>query len=191
MQSGHEEHYIHEYQWRAGTRLLRDYKDGGNEGYYYRMPITIMSLFSFESFINFVGFAIKHPKWKNEKEELRGVENKDKLKLLSESINGFNFDAGRDPYQTIGKAFKLREMMAHGKVNRIEHSEIVNFNGFNFDTPWDCMGDLGFVENLRDNIKLLSQELIEACRLMPDHHLHFYHNAFEGPLCSGESRDGG
>jgi hypothetical protein len=187
MYSVHEEHYIHEYQWRSGARLLRDYKDSGNEGYYYLMPIAIMSLFSFESFINFVGFAIKHPKWKNEKKELKGVGNKDRLKLLAKSIDKFNFDAGSNSYQIIGEGFEYRNMMAHGKVNRIEYSEIENFNGFNFDTPWDCMGNLSFVEKLRDGIKSLSQDLVVACRHMPDHHLHFCYDAFEGPYCSGNS----
>jgi hypothetical protein len=82
--------------------------------------------------------------------------------LLAKSIDKFNFDAGSNSYQIIGEGFEYRDMMAHGKVNRIEYSEVENFNGFNFDTPWDCMGNLSFVEKLRDGIKSLRQDLVVA-----------------------------
>jgi hypothetical protein len=78
----------------------------------------LMAYFAFEAYLNLAGPRVDPEAWKNEKEffnkdPYRGTRGK--LNRICEKI-GFKLESGKRPYQTIRELRRLRDFLAHGKL---------------------------------------------------------------------------
>jgi hypothetical protein len=78
----------------------------------------LMVYFAYEAYLNLVGPRVDKEAWKNERDffsrlPYRGTQGK--LDRICEKI-GIEIDRGRRPYQTIQELGRLRDFLAHGKL---------------------------------------------------------------------------
>ncbi len=78
-----------------------------------------MAYFAYEAYLNLVGPRIDAESWKDEREffskaPYKGTQGK--LRSICEKI-GIEVDHGRRPYQTIRNLGRLRDFLAHGKLD--------------------------------------------------------------------------
>ena len=78
-----------------------------------------MAYFAYEAYLNLVGPRIDAEAWKNERDffskpPYRGTQGK--LQRICEKI-GIEVDRGKRPYQTIRDLGRLRDFLAHGKLD--------------------------------------------------------------------------
>jgi hypothetical protein len=78
----------------------------------------LMAYFAYEAYLNLVGPRIDKEAWKNERDffskpPYRGTQGK--LDRICEKIR-IDIDRGRRPYQTIRELGRLRDSLAHGKL---------------------------------------------------------------------------
>ena len=118
----------------------------------------------------------------------------DQLDAIAERLPGFDFCKGREPYQSIKQLFALRNLLAHGKVHATSYVTEGERDGshFRWDEPWNDYFSREAVLKAREDILSFCQQVVEAAREQGDdeHHRHFFHNAFAGPLGSASGREG-
>lgn len=110
--------FTHQYLWNCARLLLSQPETKSPSDGYFRMAGMAMAYFAYEAYLNLVGPRIDPEAWKNEREffsksPYRGTEGK--LKRICERI-GLDIERGKRPYQTIRELKKLRDFLAHGKL---------------------------------------------------------------------------
>ena len=110
--------FTHQHLWNAGKALLSQPETRSPTDGYFLMAGMLMAYFAYEAYLNFVGPRVDQEAWKNERESFgkqpyRGTEGK--LTRICEKI-GIEVDRSKRPYQTIRELKKLRDFLAHGKL---------------------------------------------------------------------------
>ena len=184
--TGKEEVFTHEYLWRMSSALAEIVEDSETASHHVIIPALVMTLMSFEAFVNFCGFVLLPNLWSNEREEFRGKGIDGKLAAIDEQLPQFEWRKGDALYQNIKKLFKLRDIVAHGKVyaNTYDSQDYEDGTDFRWIHPWDSYLSPKSVEKAREEVRCFCQALIVAMREESDH-LHLIHDAFRGPLASG------
>jgi len=112
------EYYTHQHLWNSVKFLLtqpetRTPKDG-----YFQTAGMLMAYLTFEAYLNLIGPRVDRAAWKDErkfftKNPYRGTPGK--LKRICETCN-IQLNASKRPYRTIRELKRLRDFLAHGKV---------------------------------------------------------------------------
>lgn len=182
-----EEIFTHEYLWRSSTALAELVDADTDANRHLVIPALVTTVMAFEAFVNFCGFALLPERWANEREEFRGQRIDAKIVAIAEVLPKFEFRKGHEPYQSIKKLFAFRDLVAHGKVHASTYETQRQEDGshFRWEHPWDPHLSPEAVAKARSDVRSFCQCVILAMRDGPDHHLHAFHDAFEGPLASG------
>jgi hypothetical protein len=110
--------FTHQLLWNSAKTLLSQPESQTPKDGYFRMAGMLMAYFTFEAYLNLVGPRVDPEAWKNERDffnddPYRGTDGK--LKRISEKI-GVTLPKGKRPYQTIRKLKRLRDFLAHGRL---------------------------------------------------------------------------
>ena len=189
MQDRHtveEEIFTHEYLWRSSIALADIVKSTKATSHHLIIPALVMTLMAFEAFVNFCGFVLLPDVWMNEKEEFQGKGIEGKLTAIDGRLPKFEWCKGKDPYQSVKQLFKLRDLVAHGKVyaNTYHPQRDEDPRDYRWNHPWDTYLTPESVVKAREDVRSFCQSVIVAMRDESDH-LHLIHDAFTGPLASG------
>jgi len=105
---------------RMSARHSLDCATNNKEGSFYQLISSLMfSAFTLEAYMNHLGSeSIEY--W----EQIESIRYLDKLKVLYLRL-GLDFDKSRRPLQTIVQLVKFRNLMAHGKTERIFGSKMI------------------------------------------------------------------
>ncbi len=116
--------YTQQHLWNTTKLLLtqpetRTPKDG-----YFQTAGMLMAYLTFEAYLNLIGPKIDRVAWKDERKffnkgPYRGTPGK--LKRICEKSN-IQLDASKRPYRTIRELKRLRDFLAHGKVQSYGYS---------------------------------------------------------------------
>lgn len=180
----YEEIYTHEHLWRSASILLEK-NSIDDPDHYFLLPSLLISYMAYEAFINFCGFISQPEKWKNEKENLKGLSTEEKIALI---IPGFKWDKGAKEYQLITRALAFRNLTSHGKVIENKYHTLQKSDGthLSFMHNWDSTIKYESAIQTRAAIQSFCQKIVIELRKSHDHsHLEF--DAFTGPLGSGSS----
>ena len=181
-----EELFTHEYLWRCSLALSQVEPDAMSE-YHLALPSQLMTAAAFEAFVNFCGHALLPEIWANERENFKGKGLELKIKCVADSLPTFEWKKGEYPYQAIRELLGFRDFVVHGKVHSstYEAGETDDRQDFRFQLPFHSFLTLESADTSRTHVRKFSQSIVEAARRLDDHHLHFHHDAFNGPLGSG------
>ena len=110
--------FTHQHLWNAAKALLAQPETRSPTDGYFRMAGMLMAYFAYEAYLNLVGLRVDQEAWKNEREffskrPYRGTEGK--LSRICERI-GIQVDRSKRPYRTMRELKKLRDFLAHGKL---------------------------------------------------------------------------
>ena len=181
-----EEIFTHEYLWRSASALAQLVDADEDANHHLIIPALVITVMAFEAFVNFCGFILLPERWANEREEFRGQGVDGKIASIAERLPNFDFRTGHEPYQSIGKLFAFRDLVAHGKVHASTYETQRQEDGRHFrgEHPWDSYLSREAIAKARSDVRSFCQQLVIAMRDKSDH-LHLFHDAFEGPLASG------
>jgi len=104
------------YLYVAATDALNKAKTIEEGSFYQMMSALVFSAFAVEACLNHVGEK-KIEFW----DEIETIKPLSKLKVLFSYLK-LDFDTSRRPLQTIKLLFKFRNLMAHGRTEKIEKS---------------------------------------------------------------------
>lgn len=77
---------------------------------------TVFCAFTFEAYLNHVGFE-EIPFWN----EIERISYRKKLNVIQSQLE-LNLNSSRPPFQTVFELFRLRDMLAHGRTVEFEES---------------------------------------------------------------------
>jgi hypothetical protein len=180
-----EEIYTHEYLWRSSTALM-ELARSDKGGYKFLLPSLLMSFLAYEAFLNFLGHVLAPELWAEEKKNFQGKGLEGKLGKIVEKLPTFPWHKGSNPYQSVKRLEKFRDMVAHGKVIASSYVTPQKDDGthFTFQHAWDDYLTFSYLVSARNDIVVFSQSLIQAARgVSDDPHLDF--DAYDGSLASG------
>lgn len=179
--------YTHEHLWRSSTELLKHAKSG-DLSYKLLIPAVLMSFLAFEAFINFLGQTIAPDLWIDEKKNFKGKGLEGKLAVLAERLPSFQWDKCGALYKSIKNLERYRHIVSHGKVVSSNYLTLQKDDGshFSFKHDWDEFLTIDAVNKAHDNVKLFSQNLLDAARIVSDDP-HLIFNAYEGSLAHAMS----
>ena len=189
-------YYTHEYLWRASSKNLTMAETNNRERYYLLMQSLLTAYLAFEAYINFIGECLDPDAWENEKTffnqaDYYGIEGK--IKRLAEKLPNFVFNKGKEPYQSIKKVGRFRNLLVHAKPYDFEKEERIPSDGSMPDMfgkfIWDRHLTLENVKRSRKAIKEFCESLRSEANTILDETEPPYLlcPAFEGPLASSES----
>jgi hypothetical protein len=113
-----------------GAKVLFDKSLSNPEGSFYTdMSSILLSAFTFEAYLNYLGKEII-PFWDN----IEKIKVLEKLDVICKQLN-IEIDRSRRPFQTLNKLFKFRNPIAHGKSEIITVEKEVNITKYNNDLP--------------------------------------------------------
>jgi hypothetical protein len=111
--------FTHQVLWGCAKTLLSQPETQTPADGHFQMAGMVIVYFTYEAYLNVVGPRIDSKTWSNEREffskdPYRGTQGK--LDWICEKI-GIEVERGKRPYQTITELAKLRDLLAHGKID--------------------------------------------------------------------------
>jgi len=111
--------FTHQYLWNCAEALLTQTETKSPTDGYFATSGMLMAYFAYEAYLNLVGPRIDAEAWKDERDffskpPYKGTQGK--LRRICEKI-GIKVDHGKRPYQTIRNLGRLRDFLAHGKLD--------------------------------------------------------------------------
>ena len=180
------ERFIHKELWRVVMRQLDHAKRVPAGAFYDDLVAMVFAFHALEAYLNYVGGKLAPNIWKDErnyfrKEPYRGFHGK--IRKLFE-LAGLP-EPARDtrPYSTVWLLKDLRDLMAHGKVEKI--SDVFDHSR-DEESPWvqTPLGSLVTEVNAQmaqDDLKSVAQAIHDAARSKIDD-IWFGTVPFEGVL---------
>lgn len=160
-------------------------------GAFYDDMITMIFAFhAFEAYLNYVGDRLAPHVWKDErnyfrKEPYRGFDGK--IRKVLELCEIAEPDRLTRPYSTVWLLKDLRDLIAHGKTEKIaqliEHSHDEEAPWMR--TPLDALVTNDNAHRAHDDIKLVAHQINDAARPKIED-VWFSHMPFEGVLQHSE-----
>lgn len=111
--------FTHQHLWNCAKALLSQPETKSPTDGYFATAGMLMAYFAYEAYLNLVGPRIDTEAWKNERDFFSKLPYKGtqgKLQRICEKI-GIEVDCGKRPYQTIRDLGRLRNFLAHGKLD--------------------------------------------------------------------------
>jgi hypothetical protein len=132
------------------------------EGCFYQsMSSLIFSAFTLEAYMNHLG-SRRIEYW----EEIESIRYLSKLKVLYINL-GFDFDKSKRPLQTVIQLIKFRNLMAHGKTEKLFGSKVINTPSLNpgeevVESDWEKFCNPEEAERALDDVREIVEKLNSA-----------------------------
>ena len=135
------------------AEISRVHEEGSNLS---RVSSVVFCAFAFEALLNHIG-SYRVQFWSVIEKKLSW---QDKLSIIGSEINR-KLDNGTEPGQSIHKAFKFRDRMAHGKTENLDPdpTELSRFSTPDWLKEW-C--NQGAVDKLVETVKQLTNDYLTA-----------------------------
>lgn len=114
--------YTHRYLWRTAIGLFELSKGEVRRPDYLHLSCMVMTFFALEAYLNFLGEILFPEVWKDERTFFNTPPYKGtmgKLAYLADHCGMSQLDKSRRPYQTVKNLHKIRDFMAHGRMEVI------------------------------------------------------------------------
>ena len=112
--------------------------------FYYLISSLMLSAFTIESYLNYIGE--KHiASWK----EIEKESTIEKIKKIG-AISSIDMDWGQRPYQTITSLFRFRNDLAHAKPKILQGKKIIREDSFEDYDVKDFWEDYPTIEHVRN-----------------------------------------
>src|SRR5438045_8862402 len=122
MTSVEGERFIHKELWRVVIRQLEHAKANPSGAFYDDLVAMTFAFHALEAYLNYVGEKLAPDIWKNErsffsKQPFRGFDGR--IRKVFELVGLPEPARDARPYSSVWLLKGLRDLMAHGKVERI------------------------------------------------------------------------
>jgi hypothetical protein len=117
------ESYTHKILWHTTKHQIEAAKQFLNESDFFHLTAMMMTFFTLEAYLNYLGDIIDPGTWKNENEFFSKrpyIGTIGKLDFLIEKCGMSKYDRGKRPFQTLKKLKRIRDFLAHGKPEKIK-----------------------------------------------------------------------
>lgn len=149
----------------CSEELLKTAESKHEGSFYYSMAAIMFSVFAVEAHANHAG-SLCIEDWE---EKERNLDLKEKLKTIGNILN-VDVNFGKNPFQRLGKAIKIRNFLAHGKTKDIQGpwklDDGQDINAHRMDDFWqkDCCTSKAqqYVETSIEIIEMYSEALGES-----------------------------
>jgi hypothetical protein len=119
------ESYLHKILWRVVQRQIEHSEDRPKGPFDdHRIVIMVFAFHTLEAYLNFVGERLDPELWDNERNEKSISSFSGKMAKVLGLCNIREPDKDSRPYRTVLELKKLRDMIAHGKIEKF--SEVVD-----------------------------------------------------------------
>jgi len=163
------ENFTHKSLWSVVDRQIENAEARQAGSLFDLLPAMVFALLSFEAYLNFLGERLAPEIWRDErnffkKVPYRGFEGR--VRKVFELCKTPEMDRAERPYSTIWKLKELRDLIAHGKSEKIsmtlEHQDDASRSFHNIE-----LYKLVSLENAyqaREDIYVVSLKLHSAAR---------------------------
>lgn len=113
--------FTHRLLWLTANNLMVTAKNLSDKQWTFYMAALVMTFFTLESYLNYLGEIIDPDTWKNERDFFRSkpyIGTIGKLHYLTDYCGLKPFEREKRPFQTIKQLSKLRDFLAHGRTER-------------------------------------------------------------------------
>lgn len=113
--------FTHRLLWLTANNLVVTTKNLSDKQWTLYMAALVMTFFTLESYLNYLGEIIDPDTWKIERDFFRRkpyIGTIGKLHYLADYCGLKPFDRGKRPFQTIKQLSRLRDFLAHGRTER-------------------------------------------------------------------------
>jgi hypothetical protein len=161
------ENFTHKSLWSVVDRQIENAKARQAGSLFDLLPAMVFALLSFEAYLNFLGERLASDIWKDERNffkrlPYRGFDGR--VRKVFELCKIPEMDRAERPYSTVWKLKDLRDLIAHGKSEKIsmtlEHQDDASRSFYNVE-----LYKLVSLENTyhaRDDIHFVSLKLHRA-----------------------------
>lgn len=163
------ERFVHKELWRVVLRQLEHAKKVPSGAFYDDLVAMTFAFHALEAYLNYVGELLSPDIWKNEREfflkqPYRGFDGK--IRKVFELAGLPEPARTRRPYSSVWLLKRLRDLIAHGKVEKIagaiEHDA-------DEESPWvrtplDDLVTEANAEMARADVALVAQSIHDAAR---------------------------
>ena len=182
--------FVHKKLWSVVVRQLEHAKSNRSGAFHDDLVAMVFAFHALEAYLNYVGEHLAPDIWKDEqnffkKQPYRGFAGK--MKKVLELVELTEPDPDSRPYITVWLLKDLRDLIAHGKVER--HTTVVE-HGHGEEplwhpTPLDDLITEANAQQAHDDIKSFAQQLHDLAKPKVND-VWFGSSAFEGPNWHGE-----
>ncbi|UUZ71544.1 hypothetical protein LP415_21790 [Polaromonas sp. P1(28)-8] len=184
------ERFVHKELWRIVMRQLEHSKKNPSGAFYDDLVAMVFAFHALEAYLNYVGDHLAPDIWKDERNFFRGEPYRGfggKIKKVLELVGIPEPPRDVPPYSTIWLLKDLRDLMAHGKVEK--YSGVIE-HGDDEEPPLaqstlnELITELN-AQRAHDDVKFFAQQIHDLARPKV-HDVWFGSHAFEGALQHGE-----
>lgn len=163
------ERFVHKELWRVVLRQFEHAKKVPRGAFYDKLVAMTFTFHALEAYLNYVGEKLAPDIWKDERNyfkrtSYRGFDGR--IRKVFELADLVEPSRDERPYKSVWLLKGLRDLMAHGKTEKIE---IVFEHGADEDSPWSRtpLDSLVTEENAamaRDDVYEIAQSIHDASR---------------------------
>ena len=184
------ERFIHKELWRVVERQLEHSKRTPTGAFYDDLVAMVFAFHAFEAHLNYVGGILAPEVWKDERnyfrsEPYRGFDGK--VRKVLQLAGVAEPDRAVRPYSTVWLLKDLRDLMAHGKVEKfaavIEHAAGTEAN--RMPSTLDPMVTAENAQLAHDDILAMSQLIHDAAHPKVED-VWFGRHAYKGAIQHGQ-----
>lgn len=113
--------FTHRLLWLTANNLVVSAKNLSDKQWTLYMAALVMTFFTLESYLNYLGETVDPDTWTNERDFFRMkpyIGTIGKLYYLADYCGLKPFERGKRPFQTIKQLSRLRDFLAHGRSER-------------------------------------------------------------------------
>jgi hypothetical protein len=116
------EHFLHKILWITTKRQMEHAEEKPTGAFYDYLASMVFASHSLEAYLNFIGERLAPEFWQDERKHFRTIGFGGKVRKVLELSAVPEPDEGSRPYRTILELKKLRDMIAHAKIERFSQS---------------------------------------------------------------------
>ena len=156
----------HRILWSAAERLVGDADENSEGKWYAYMSVLLLTFFSFEGLLNYIGEEIYPKEWDEEKEffsedPYRGTVGK--LHFLSDKL-AVPLDRSRRPYQSFQSLLKFRNEIVHVRQEKVDTEIVTSLEEIGRESYIPKIVAPISVHRIRDDIEELGDMLFQGAR---------------------------
>jgi len=176
------EEYLHKAAWEVVKRQIAHAEANPKGSLYDDLVAMVFAFHCIEGYLNFVGEKVAPDLWANERLTFKHTGLTGKLATICQRCGIGTPDNGRRPFATVVELRKLRDRMAHPKIQKVRKT--VEFMEGKLPPlfPKSYLATLISHTNAiraRDDVKLIADE-IHAAAVAEFPHLALGRDALEG-----------
>jgi len=184
------ERFIHKELWRVVERQLEHSKRIPTGAFYDNLVAMVFAFHAFEAHLNYVGGLLAPDIWKDERNYFRNQPYRGfngKVRRVLELVDVPEPDRSARPYSTVWLLKELRDLMAHGKVEKfsavIEHVAGTEEN--RMPSNLDPLITADNAQRAHDDILAVSQTIHDAAHPKIED-VWFGRHAYKGAIQHGQ-----